>query len=590
MKRHQHIAFFLTSLILLSSALLAANDEWPVHSDSIENPDVPKGEILTFTFDDSKVFPGTSRKIWVYVPAQYDGTQPACLFVCQDGIKYEATTVFDNLIHQGDMPITIGVFAAHGRLLIEDPETQVDRLNRSYEYDSVIDSYAQFLHKDLLPTVEGMKTSDGRRIRLSPRATDRMIAGNSSGGIAAFTAAFLHPEWFSRVFTGVGTYVAMRGGEQLAGLIRKVEPLPLRVFLQGGSNDNNKDVGDWWMGNQSMQRSLEFSGYEVNHAWGEGGHNAKHATAVFPDAMRWLWKDWPALPQNHGHSGDWYNRSILPDEPWELVGESYGFTEGPVATPNGEVYFNDLRHSKTYHIDLDDRVSEWMSDTQRANGMAYGPDGRRYTLAANVEEVWAFNEKGDKDVVATGIRGNDIAIALNGNMYITEPVSNASKRSDRSRIWLVRPNGEKQELDYGLKFANGIALSPDQTQLYVSDYDSRWIYSYMVQSDGTLAYKQRLIWLHKKDSEDSSRADGVRVDRFGNIWVATAMGIQICDSAGRPRIILRTPNGRVANFCFGGPNFDTLYATCGDKVYKRKVKSIGVQSWKERVQPAQPKT
>ena len=590
MKRHQHIAFFLTSLILLSSALLAANDEWPVHSDSIENPDVPKGEILTFTFDDSKVFPGTSRKIWVYVPAQYDGTQPACLYVCQDGIKYEATTVFDNLIHQGDMPITIGVFAAHGRLLIEDPETQVDRLNRSYEYDSVIDSYAQFLHKDLLPTVEGMKTSDGRRIRLSPRATDRMIAGNSSGGIAAFTVAFLHPEWFSRVFTGVGTYVAMRGGEQLAGLIRKVEPLPLRVFLQGGSNDNNKDVGDWWMGNQSMQRSLEFSGYEVKHAWGEGGHNAKHATAVFPDAMRWLWKDWPALPQNHGHSGDWYNRSILPDEPWELVGEGYGFTEGPVATPNGEVYFNDLRHSKTYHIDLDDRVSEWMSDTQRANGMAYGPDGRRYTLAANVEEVWAFNEKGDKDVVATGIRGNDIAIALNGNMYITEPVSNASKRSDRSRVWLVRPNGEKQELDYGLKFANGIALSPDQTQLYVSDYDSRWIYSYMVQSDGTLAYKQRLIWLHKKDSEDSSRADGVRVDRFGNIWVATAMGIQICDSAGRPRIILRTPNGRVANFCFGGPNFDTLYATCGDKVYKRKVKSIGVQSWKERVQPAQPKT
>lgn len=590
MKRHQHIAFFLTSLILLSSALLAANDDWPIHPDSVENPDVPKGEILTFTFNDSKVFPGTSRKIWVYVPAQYDGTQPACLYVCQDGIKYEATTVFDNLIHQGDMPITIGVFAAHGRLLIEDPETQVDRLNRSYEYDSVIDSYAQFLHKDLLPTVEGMKTSDGRRIRLSPRATDRMIAGNSSGGIAAFTAAFLHPEWFSRVFTGVGTYVAMRGGEQLAGLIRKVEPLPLRVFLQGGSNDNNKDVGDWWMGNQSMQRSLEFSGYEVNHAWGEGGHNAKHATAVFPDAMRWLWKDWPALPQNHGHSGDWYNRSILSDEPWELVGEGYGFTEGPVATPNGEVYFNDLRHSKTYHIDLDDRVSEWMSDTQRANGMAYGPDGRRYTLAANVEEVWAFNEKGDKDVVATGIRGNDIAIALNGNMYITEPVSNASKRSDRSRVWLVRPNGEKQELDYGLKFANGIALSPDQTQLYVSDYDSRWIYSYMVQPNGTLAYKQRLIWLHKKDSEDSSRADGVRVDRFGNIWVATAMGIQVCDSAGRPRIILRTPNGRVANFCFGGPNFDTLYATCGDKVYKRKVKSIGVQSWKERVQPAQPKT
>lgn len=577
-------------LALLIAPILAAKEDWPTHPDSLEKPGVPKGEILTFQLDDSTVFPGTSRKIWIYVPAQYDGAKPACLYVCQDGIKYEATTVFDNLIYQGEMPVTIGVFAAHGRHHIDDPDTQVDRLNRSYEYDSVIDSYAQFLEKDLLPAVERMKTSDGRDIRLSKRATDRMIAGNSSGGIAAFTAAFLHPEWYSRVFTGVGTYVAMRGGEQLAGLIRKVEPVPLRVFLQGGSNDNNKDVGDWWIGNQGIQRSLEFAGYEVKHAWGDGGHNSLHATAVFPDAMRWLWKDWPELPKNQGNNGEWYQRSILPEEPWELIGEGYGFTEGPVATPTGEVYFNDLRYSKTYYIDSDDQVREWMSETERSNGMSYGPDGRRYTLAANAKEVWAFDKEGNKEVVATGIRGNDIVIAINGNMYITEPVSNASKRSDRSRVWLVRPNGEKQELDYGLKFANGIALSPDQTQLYVADYDSRWIYSYMVQPDGTIGYKQRLIWLHKKDSEDSARADGVRVDRFGNVWVATAMGIQICDSAGRPRVIMRTPNSRVANFCFAGPNFDTIYATCGDKVYKRKVKSIGVQSWKELVQPAQPKT
>ena len=590
MKPAQHIAFFLTSLLLLSSSLLASKDEWPVHPDSIENPDVPKGEILTFTFDDSKVFPGTSRKIWVYVPAQYDGTQPACLYVCQDGIKYEATTVFDNLIHKEEMPVTIGVFAAHGRLLIKDPETQVDRLNRSYEYDSVNDNYAQFLAKDLLPAVEKMKTSDGRPLKLSQRPTDRMIAGNSSGGIAAFMVAFSHPLTYTRIFTGVGTYVSMRGGEQIAGLLRKVEPVPLRVFLQGGTHDNNLDVGDWWIGNQAMQRSLEFSGYEVKHAWGEGGHNSKHATSVFPDAMRWLWKDWPALPKTSESQASRLNETVDRDEKWELIGEGYGFTEGPVAAPNGEVYFNDLRHSKTYHIDLDGKVSEWMSDTQRANGMAYGPDNRRYSVAAAAGEVWAFDEKGNKEVVAEGIRGNDIVIAHNGNRYITEPVSDSSKRSDRSRVWLIRPNGEKVEVDHGLKFANGIALSPDQTQLYVSDYDSKWIYSYMVQPDGTLAHKQRLIWLHHKDSEDSARADGVRVDTIGRVWVASNMGIQICDSAGRPRVILRTPNGRVANFCFGGPNFDTIYATCGDKVFKRKVKSIGAQAWQAPIKPKQPKT
>ena len=576
--------------ILIPTASLLAQDEWPTHPDSVEQDGVPKGEILTFTFDQSKVFPGTSRKIWVYVPAQYDASKPACLYVGQDGIKYEATTVFDNLIHKGDMPVTIGVFAFHGRVHIDDPDTQVDRLNRSFEYDSLHDLYAQFLERDLLPAVEKMKTGKGLPIRLSKRPTDRMIAGNSSGGIAAFMVAFSHPLRYTRIFTGVGTYVAMRGGEQIAGLIRKVEPLPLRVFLQGGTNDNNLDVGDWWIGNQAMQRSLEFSGYEVKHAWGEGGHNAKHATSVFPDAMRWLWKDWPALPQNSGTQARWMNNTMLLDKEWELVGEGYRFTEGPVATPEGDVYFNDLGASKTYHVSLDGKVTEWMSDTQRANGMAYGPDGRRYTVAAAAGEVWAFDKKGKKEVVATGIRGNDIVIAHNGNAYITEPVSNDSKRSERSRVWLLRPNGEKVEVDHGLRFTNGIALSPDQTQLYVADYESHWIYSYMVKSDGTLEHKQRLIWLHHKDTEPFSRADGVRVDTVGNIWVATNMGIQICDSAGRPRAIIPTPNGRVANFCFGGPNFDTLYATCRDKVYKRKVKSIGYNAWSGLIKPNQPKT
>ncbi len=576
--------------ILIPTASVLAQDEWPTHPDSLEQDGVPKGEILTFTFDESKVFAGTSRKIWVYIPAQYDASKPACLYVGQDGIKYDATTVFDNLIHKGDMPVTIGVFAFHGRVTIDDPDTQVDRLNRSFEYDSLHDLYALFLERDLLPAVEKMKTGKGLPIRLSKRPTDRMIAGNSSGGIAAFMVAFSHPLRYTRVFTGVGTYVSMRGGDQIAGLIRKFEPKPLRVFLQDGENDNHLDVGDWWNGNQGMQRALEFSGYEVNHIWGTGGHNAKHATSVFPDALRWLWKDWPALPQNSGTQAEWMNDTMRLDEEWKLVGEGYRFTEGPVATPEGDVYFNDLGASKTYHVALDGKVTEWMDNTHRANGMAYSPDGLRYTLATAAGEVWAFDKKGKKEVVATGIQGNDIVIARNGNAYITEPVSNDSKRSERSRVWLLRPNGEKVEVDHGLRFTNGIALSPDQTQLYVSDYESHWIYSYMVKPDGGLEHKQRLIWLHHKDTEPFSRADGVRVDTLGNIWVATNMGIQICDSAGRPRAIIPTPNGRVANFCFGGPNFDTLYATCRDKVYKRKVKAIGYNAWSDPIQPSQPKT
>lgn len=583
--------FRLIPLFLIPFFYLFASDEnWPTHPDSIENPDIPQGEIITFEFSESKIFPATTRKVWVYVPAQYDASEPACLYVCQDGIKYKATTVFDNLIHKGDMPVTIGVFAAHGRLKIKNPDTEVDRLNRSYEYDTYHDLYARFLQTELLPAVEKKLTSDGRAIKLSKRPTDRMIAGSSSGGVCAFTVAFQRPEHYSRIFTTVGTYVSMRGADQIAGLVRKYEPKKLRVFLQSGTNDNNLDVGDWWISNQALQRSLEFSGYEHQYAWGEGGHNQKHGTSIFPDAIRWLWSGWPELPQPHQSQASTLNESILRDEPWELIGEGYGLTEGPVSSPNGEIFFNDLRHSKTYKISNNGTVSEYASDTQHSNGMAYGPDGKRYSLPTPAKEVWAYGKNGKKTVIAEGIGGNDIVVAHNGNAYITEPVNRSSKRTDRSRVWLLRPNGEKVEVDHGLKYANGIALSPDQTQLYVADYDSKWVYSYMVQADGTLAHKQKLIWLHHKDAEDSARTDGIKVDKTGQIWVATNMGIQICDSAGRPRAIIETPNRKVTNFCFGGPDLDTLYVTCVDKVYKRKVKSIGIHSWQAPIKPHQPKT
>ena len=136
-------------------------------------------------------------------------------------------------------------------------------------------------------------TTDGRPLRLSRRGEDRAIGGSSSGAIAAWTVAWERPDAFTRVFSVVGTYVSLRGGDRYPGLIRKYEPKPIRIFLQDGSNDNNIYGGDWWMANQTLQRALEWSGYDVKHAWGEGGHNGKHGTAIFPDVQRWLWRDWP---------------------------------------------------------------------------------------------------------------------------------------------------------------------------------------------------------------------------------------------------------------------------------------------------------
>jgi gluconolactonase len=156
-------------------------------------------------------------------------------------------------------------------------------------------------------------------------------------------------------------------------------------------------------------------------------------------------------------------------------------------------------------------------------------------------------------------------------------------------VWYISPQHGKRVVDNGLKFANGVALSPDQTLLYVADYASHWVYSFQVQPDGSLAAKQKYFHLHAPDTADDAGADGMRVDRDGRLYVATRMGIQVCDQAGRVNAIIPTPNGRVANLCFGGADYQTLFATCGNRVYKRKVKVKGANAFEAPVKPAAPR-
>jgi sugar lactone lactonase YvrE/enterochelin esterase-like enzyme len=569
------------SLALLATPIIALGLHSVIRADDAGG--VPKGEVTKYSFDGSKVFPGTIRDYWVYVPKQYDPAKPACLYVNQDGVQYNAPAVFDELIHKKEMPVVIGVFVMHGRVKAPS-DGALDRFNRSLEYDGLGPDYARFLLDELLPDVESKKTADGRPIRLSREGNDRAIGGASSGAICAFTAAWERPDAFRRVFSAIGTYVGLRGGNDYPTLIRKYEPKPLRVFLQDGSHDLNIYSGDWWMANQEMERALTFAGYEVNHAWGEGGHDGRHATTIFPDAMRWLWKDWPT-PVKAGAGSSQLQQILIPGEGWTLVADGYKFTEGPAANAKGEVFFNDIPASETYKIGLDGKVSLFASGTGGANGQAFGPDGRLYAVSHGTK-VLAYDADGKSKVIADGIRGNDLVVRHDGGVYVTNPSGNGKGPSE---VWYVSPQGEARVVDTGLKFANGATLSPDQSLLYVADSRSHWVYSYQVHPDGSLAFKQRYYHLHVPDTADDSAADGLRVDRDGRLYVATRMGIQVCDQAGRVNCIIPTPNGKVANLCFGGEGFDTLFATCGDRVYKRKVKVKGANAFEAPLKPAAPR-
>jgi enterochelin esterase family protein len=278
------------ALLLLVAVPVLAADDYTLGPDSMPQPDVPRGKVLKMEPWKSQIFDGTVRDWWLYVPAQYDGKQPACVMVFQDGASYmsdkgqhRVPIVFDNLIHKKEMPVTIGIFLSPGTYPSAD-KTQKGRSNRSFEYDSLSDQYARFLEKEILPEV-------GKQYQLRDDAASRAIGGISSGGICAFTVAWERPDLFSKVLSHVGSFTDIRGGHAYPSLIRKSERKPIRVFLQDGSGDLDNQFGHWYLANLQMEAALKYAKYDHKTVWGDGGHNGKHGGAILPDSLRWLWRD-----------------------------------------------------------------------------------------------------------------------------------------------------------------------------------------------------------------------------------------------------------------------------------------------------------
>jgi len=245
-----------------------------------------KGSLTQQPVWHSKIFDGTDRDWWVYVPSQYKAEEPASVMVFQDGGSYKnfIPTVFDNLISKKQMPVTIGIFLNPGHF-------SGNQSNRSFEYDTLSDQYSKFLLEEILPEVE-------KTIKLKHDANSRAIAGASSGGICAFTVAWERPDQFSKVMSWVGSFTniahgpSMReGGHNYPALIRLVDKRPIRVFLQDGSNDLDNTFGNWPLANQTMAAALKFKGYDYQFVFGHGFHSDAHGRAILPEALRWLWRN-----------------------------------------------------------------------------------------------------------------------------------------------------------------------------------------------------------------------------------------------------------------------------------------------------------
>jgi len=279
-------AWALAWALLVASPAPAAQE-----TESVPQGSVTKHSIANQLFE----WVPLHRDYYVYVPAQYDGATPAALMVFQDGHLFAdressahdprlyAPASFDRLIHDGRMPVTIGVFVNPGHIDENYPENLFEVSKRSEEYDEVSDRYARFLIEELIPEVE-------KEYRLTTDRERRAIAGFSSGGVCAFTAAWHRPDYFHRVMSFSGSFANIRGAHVYPYLVRSTPKKDIKVYLQSGSRDLDIIFGSWWLANQQMAAALEFKGYDYTFTKTTGQHGE-----LMPDhfeaALEWLWSD-----------------------------------------------------------------------------------------------------------------------------------------------------------------------------------------------------------------------------------------------------------------------------------------------------------
>lgn len=268
---------------------LAQDSIYHLGPDSQRKEGIPKGVVTKYEWQ-SKVY-NNFREYSVYVPAQYDPTKPAALMVFQDGHAYvndsgdfRATIVYDNLIYQKKLPVTICLFVNPGHNTKDYPANRFRASNRADEYDVLDDRYTTMLMDEIIPELK-------KKYNISNDPKMHGIGGLSSGAICAFTAAWEHPEYFHKVLSQIGSYTNIRGGNNYPSIIRKHKKKDIKIFMQDGSNDLNNEHGDWWLANLEMESALKFKGYEFKFEKGSGTHSGKHGGAILPESLIWLWSD-----------------------------------------------------------------------------------------------------------------------------------------------------------------------------------------------------------------------------------------------------------------------------------------------------------
>jgi gluconolactonase len=568
MRRNPSLYRALLVLLTFSIAAIYAGEDYKLGPDSEERPDVPKGTVTEYKFTESKIYPGTSRSYWIYLPPNFnaDTEYPVMVFFDGGGCvnvkgQFRVPVVFDNLIQKKEIPALVGLFINPGDVPPVTPGAK-GRSTRSFEYDTPDDTCARFLIDEMIPLA-------AKHAKISAKPDERALWGISSGGICAFNAAWQRPDQFRKVITYIGSFTNIRNGIWFPAAIRKTERKPIRVFMQEGSADLDNVHGNWPLGNQELAAALKFAGYDYTFVMGDGGHSGKQGGAILPDALRWLWRaDNPKPAAAPDNPGDLNLSGILIDgEEWKLVVDGKKFVDAACTDAEGNFYFSDLGGDGLFKIAVDGTVSPFNPNAKGVSGMKFGPDGRLYACVNKSKQLVAYDKDGKEEILASDVQVNDLVVNHKGHVYFTE--------TGRKQITLCEGPGKTRAVDNGITAPNGIALSPNQETLAVSDYSGGAAYALRIEADGSLSSKMPVM-PYRNFGKLEGKGDGMTCDARGRWYVSSATGIQVFDPNGRPAgLILAPADAAVTSIALSGPDLSYLFALTQGKVFKRKVNTKG---------------
>jgi gluconolactonase len=265
----------------------------------------------------------------------------------------------------------------------------------------------------------------------------------------------------------------------------------------------------------------------------------------------------------------------------ELVQESFVFTEGPVGTADGGLYFSDIRVSKTYYLDPNGKIAVVRENTNGANGLALTRDGELLFAEGDGKRIAKRNKDGSIATLTEGPAGapllapNDLIVDSKGGIYFTDPGPRPVVPRRPTYVYYL-PSGGLQPIliDGSVPRPNGLTLTGDGKTLIVDDTLNQTVFAYDVQPDGTAKNKRVFTQLRDIPAGSESGADGMAIDREDRVYITTVAGVQVFDPKGNYLGTIRAGR-QAANAAFAGPDKQTLYLTAREGLYRVRTLASG---------------